>query len=264
MPDSTPAIRYSARDGVAHVTLAQAAKMNAMTLEMWTALPAAIARADADPDVRLIVLSGDGDKAFCAGADISEFGAVRTGNAAVAAYGAAVDAANTALVAAAKPTVALIRGICFGGGFGLAMCCDLRLATTDSRFRIPAARLGLGYEAKSIEGLVARIGMAGVADLLLSARILDGADALRYGIVNLSWTRDAFEQEASSYVQAMASNAPLTMQAVKRTLRELTRPDRDRNMDAADAMVGLCFASEDYKEGQRAFREKRAPVFRGR
>ncbi|MGL4441512.1 MAG: enoyl-CoA hydratase [Bosea sp. (in: a-proteobacteria)] len=264
MSDGIPHIRYHAEGGVAHVTLVQPARMNAMTLAMWTEMPTVLARADADADVRLIVLSGDGDKAFCAGADISEFGAVRTGAAAVAAYSTAVAGANSALVCARKPTVALIRGICFGGGFGLAMCCDLRLASDDSRFRIPAARLGLGYEADSIANLVARIGMAGVADLLLSARVLAKADALRYGIVNLSWPREDFAQEASDYVRAMASNAPLTMQAVKRTLRELARPDRDRDMAAAEAMVGLCFASDDYKEGQRAFAEKRAPIFRGR
>lgn len=259
-----PAIRYGATDGVAHVTLSQPAKLNAMTLEMWTDLPVVLARADADPDVRLIVVSGDGERAFCAGADISEFGVVRTGEKAVAAYSAAVDAANSALAATAKPTVAMIKGICFGGGFGLAMCCDLRLATHDATFRIPAARLGLGYEASSVAGLVARIGMAGVADLLLSARILDAADALRYGIVNQAWEREAFGQKASGYVEAMASNAPLTMQAVKYTLRELARADGEPDMAAAEAMVGKCFASEDYKEGQRAFLEKRAPAFRGK
>ena len=264
MSGEKPAIRYVVRDAIAHVTLAQPAKMNAMTLQMWTDLPDVLARADADLEARVIVLTGEGEKAFCAGADISEFGRVRTGEAAVAAYSAAVEAANKALSFTVKPTVALIRGICFGGGFGLAMCCDLRLATHDAQFRIPAARLGLGYETASIAGLVARIGMAGVADLLLSARILSAADALRYGIVNLIWDRETFEQDASDYVKAMAGNAPLTMQAVKRTLRELARPDHQQDMAAADAMVGRCFASDDYKEGQRAFLEKRVPIFRGR
>jgi enoyl-CoA hydratase/carnithine racemase len=264
MEKPPPAIRYEARDGVAHVTLSQPARMNAMTLDMWRSLPAALARADANPTIRVIALAGEGDRAFCAGADISEFGERRTGEAAVAAYGEAVEAANLALAAAAKPTVALIRGICFGGGFGLAMMCDLRLAAADARFRIPAARLGLGYDARSIGQLVARIGMAGVADLLLSARILDAADALRYGILNLAWAPEDFGREAASYVGAMAGNAPLTLQAVKRTLRELTLPETERDMAAAEALVGLCFASEDYKEGQQAFLEKRLPVFRGK
>jgi enoyl-CoA hydratase/carnithine racemase len=264
MTVAAPAIRYDARKGVAHITLSHPAKMNAMTLDMWRALPAALTRADEDPDVRLIAVAGDGERAFCAGADISEFGERRTGEAAVAAYGAAVAAANAALTGAAKPTVALIRGICFGGGFALAMCCDLRLATADARFRIPAARLGLGYETGSIQGLVARIGMAGVADLLLSARILDAADAVRYGILNLAWPRDGFEAEAAAYVAAMAQNAPLTLQAIKRTLRELALPEAERDMAAADALVRRCFASEDYAEGQRAFLDKRPPVFRGR
>ncbi len=264
MADDRPHIGYEARDGVAVITLSQPARMNAMTLDMWRDLPGKLKLADEDPEVRMITVAGAGDRAFCAGADISEFGERRTGEAAVAAYGAAVKEANAALADTAKPTVALIKGICFGGGFALAMCCDLRLATADSRFRIPAARLGLGYETGNIASLVRRVGMAGVADLLLSARILDAGDAVRYGLVNLSWPREEFAAKAQAYIGDMAQNAPLTMQAVKRTLRELALPESERDMAAADALVGRCFASEDYAEGQRAFREKRLPQFKGR
>ena len=256
-------IRYVAKDGVAEITIAQAAKMNAMTLGMWQALPDAVARAEQDPAVRVIVVTGEGEKAFSAGADISEFGQNRASEAGIAAYNAAVAAANAALASAGKPTVALIRGVCFGGGFGLAMCCDLRLATQDARFRIPAARVGLGYGFAGIESLVRRIGMAGVTDLLLSARILGADDALRYTIATLVWDRAEFDEKAGAYLSAMASNAPLTMQAIKRTLHELMRPEAERDVAGADALVARCFASLDYREGQQAFLEKRAPVFRG-
>ena len=257
-------IGYEARDGVAHITLDHAAKLNAMTMAMWLALPDVVARAEQDDDIRVIAVAGGGDKAFCAGADISQFGEHQSGREAVDAYGAAVVAGNAALASAGKPTVAVIRGICIGGGFGLAMCCDLRLATADSRFRIPAARLGLGYEYGVIDMLVRKIGMAGVADLLLSARMLDAKDALRYSIANNVWHRDMFDAEAATYLATIASNAPLTLRAIKRSLVELTRPEAERDMAAVDALIARCFSSEDYAEGQAAFREKRLPVFRGR
>jgi enoyl-CoA hydratase/carnithine racemase len=263
MTGSIPSIRYEALDGIASITLANSAKHNAMTLGMWQALPEAVARAEDNPTVRVISVTGEGEKAFCAGADISEFGTQRSSDAGIATYNAAVAAGNAALAAATKPTVALIRGICFGGGFGLALCCDLRLATHDSRFRIPAARVGLGYGYAGIEALVRKIGMGAVADLLLSARILDATDALRYQIANLVWDRATFNEKTGAYLVDMASNAPLTMQAVKRALLELARPEAQRDADAADALVATCFASLDYREGQQAFLEKRAPVFRG-
>ena len=263
MSESTPSIRYEAKDGLAHITFAHVARMNAMTLGMWKALPEAVARADADPEVRAIVVTGEGDKAFCAGADISEFAQVRSTEADVVAYEVAVTAANQALSGSKKPTIALIRGICFGGGFGLAMSCDLRLASRDSRFRIPAARLGVGYAFGGIVALAKRIGMAGVADLFLSARILDADDALRYTIATLVWERADFDEKAAEYLKTMATNAPLTMQAVKGALTQLMRPEAERDAAAAEALVTRCFESNDYREGQKAFLEKRAPVFRG-
>ena len=263
MSAAIPAIRYESAGPLARITLANAARHNAMTLQMWQSLPDMIAKAVADDSVRVIVLTGEGEKAFCAGADISEFGTARSSSEAVAIYNAAVAEANAALANAAKPTVALIRGICFGGGFGLAMSCDLRLATEDSRFRIPAAKVGLSYGYAGVEALVRRIGMAGVAELLLSARIFDAADALRYQIIHRLWPRTDFEEKAGAYLTEMGGNAPLTLQAVKRALVELARPEMERDPAAAEALVAKCFESLDYQEGQRAFLEKRPPVFRG-
>jgi enoyl-CoA hydratase/carnithine racemase len=258
-----PSIRYEVADGVAALTIDQSAKMNAMTFEMWSSLPAVIERAEIDRSVRVIAISGAGERAFCAGADISQFREKRSSADAVAAYDRAVTAANSAVAAAAKPTVAVISGICFGGGFGLAMCCDLRIASSNSRFQIPAARLGLGYNFRNVELLARKLGMGPVADLLLNARIIDAREAERLGIANSVFERDNFRADAATYLARIAANAPLTLRAVKRALIELVRPEAERDIGAVDALVAACFGSSDYREGQAAFREKRKPVFRG-
>lgn len=258
-----PAIRYAVANGAATLTIDQPSKMNAMTFEMWSSLPGLVARAAADPAVRVIAVTGAGEKAFCAGADISQFGDKRSSADAVAAYDRAVAEGQAALNNAAKPTVAVIRGICFGGGFGLAMCCDLRIASSDSRFRVPAARLGLGYTFKNLQLLVQKLGPGPVADLFYSARIIDAGEAHQAGVVNSLFDRETFEAEAASYVARIAGNAPLTLKAVKRALIELARPEAERDASAVDALVAACFHSEDYREGQKAFKEKRDPVFKG-
>jgi enoyl-CoA hydratase/carnithine racemase len=226
-------------------------------------LPELIARAEADDNVRVILLRGAGDKAFCAGADISQFQERRSGPDAVADYERAVSAALEAVAAASKPTVAAIRGICFGGGMALALCCDLRLAAADARFRIPAARLGLGYDFANIARLVHRVGPGTAADFLFTARTVEAVEALALGVVQRVYAADRFAQEAAACVAAIAGNAPLTLTAAKRALRELERPDHERDRTAVDRLVAACFASADYAEGQAAFREKREPRFRG-
>ena len=259
-----PAIRYEASGGVARLTIDQPAKLNAMTYEMWASLPALVARAEQDESVRLIALTGEGERAFCAGADISQFGEKRSGDAAVEAYEVAVAAGNAALSSAAKPTVALIRGICFGGGFGLAMGCDLRIGAEGARFRVPAARLGLGYAYPGMSALVAKLGLGPVADIMLSARIVEAQEAQRLGVLNALWSAESFQEESHAYLARIAANAPLTLRAIKRALVELARPEAERDGAAVDALVAACFASADYREGQAAFRDKRDPVFLGR
>lgn len=258
-----PAVRYEAARGIARLTIDQPAKMNAMTYDMWASVPDLIRRAEADREVRVIVLEGAGDKAFCAGADISQFGEKRTGEEAVKAYDRAVGAGMDAVLTAAKPTIALIRGICFGGGCALALTCDIRFCTDDSRFRVPAARLGLGYGFDNIRMMIGKIGTAAVADILLSARILPAADAEKAGVVHRAHPRASFEAETGAYLDMVAANAPLTLAAIKRALVELARPEAVQDRSAVDALVAQCFDSEDYREGQKAFLEKRLPVFRG-
>ncbi|MEN9708935.1 MAG: hypothetical protein RIQ68_1343, partial [Pseudomonadota bacterium] len=175
-------VDYEVRDGVARLTLHQPQKLNAMSFDMWSALPALVARAVADDKVRAIAVEGAGEKAFCSGADISQFGEKRSSEEAVAAYEEAVRGGLAALAEAQKPTLALIRGICFGGGLALAMSCDLRLVREGARFSIPAAKLGLGYAYNNLDFLVRRIGLGAAADIFYSARQLDAHEAQRLGL----------------------------------------------------------------------------------
>jgi len=257
-------IGYSAQGGVARIVLDQVAKHNAMSFSMWSDLPGAVNQALADPDVRVITVEGAGEKAFCAGADISQFGEQRSGPDAVAAYNNAVNAGYMALTEATKPTVAIIRGICFGGGMALAMSCDLRIAATGSRYRIPAGRLGLGYGYDAVMRLVRRLGPGPVAEILFTAKILTAEEARGYGVLQQLYPAESFAAEAAAYVGLIAENAPLTLAAVKRTLLDVDRPEAERDPAAVAAMVAACYASADYQEGQAAFKAKRTPVFTGR
>jgi enoyl-CoA hydratase/carnithine racemase len=143
------------------------------------------------------------------------------------------------------------------------MCCDLRVAASGSRFRIPAGRIGLGYGFGGVEMLVRKLGMGPVADLMLSARIIDATEAARLGIANTVFDSATFGADIEIFLARIAGNAPLTLRAVKRALIEILRPDAERDIGAVDALVAACFSSNDYREGQLAFREKRDPVFTG-
>ena len=256
-------IRFAVEHAVATLTIDHPTKLNAMSLAMWRAIPALVAQAVADPAVRVIVVTGAGDKAFCAGADISRFGTERTGAEAVAAYDAAVEQAETALAQAAKPTVALIGGLCFGGGLGLAIACDLRLCSDAARFRLPAARLGIGYGLPGVARLTQRLGFAAAAEILFTARIFDAAEAKGLGIVSRISAAERFAQDSASLLADIAGNAPLSLMAAKSALVELEKPESERDASAVDAAVAACYESADYAEGQLAFAQKRAPIFQG-
>jgi enoyl-CoA hydratase/carnithine racemase len=235
-----------------------------MRFDMWQALSRLIARANADDTVRIIALSGAGDKAFSAGADISQFVARRSAAAAVEEYEGIVAQGIRALENSPKPTVALVRGICYGGGLVLSLGCDLRFASDDARFCVPAARLGIGYATGNIALMIKRLGVGPTMDILLSARVVDAEEALRLGMANRVFTRADFDEGTATALQMMAGHAPLTLRAIKRGIAELIKTDPGRDLSAADLAVSQCFLSEDYKEGQKAFLEKRQPQFKGR
>lgn len=258
-----PSLHYRTTGPVARLTIDNPARRNAMTLDMWTALPELVRRAEADPEVRVILLRGAGEAAFCAGADISQFSENRSGEDGGRVYDAAVEAAQAALCAAGKPTVAYVRGACFGGGVGIALSCDLRVAAADARFRIPAARLGLGYAFSNVELVAARLGASATADLLFTARTVDAEEARRLGLVGRLFGADEADAAVEDLVTAIGGNAPLTLRAVKRALVELARPAAERDAGAVDTLLRACQGSEDYREGQAAFKEKREPRFRG-
>ncbi len=239
-------------------------KHNAVSLEMWEAAEGILADFVKDDDVRVIVLSGAGGKAFVSGADISKFEDERATAAAIVRYGEMTARVYQALEAAAKPTIAMIRGYCIGGGLALAVSCDLRICSDNSRFALPAARLGLGYPFAGLRRLVGVVGIGFAKEICFTARRFDAAEAAAMGLVNRVAPASQLDDLVREYAEAIAGNAPLTVKAMKRILGEIAKDAEDRDRAACDALVAECFASEDYIEGRRAFVEKRKPVFTGR
>jgi enoyl-CoA hydratase/carnithine racemase len=255
---------FSHTDGaLGFLTFNNPERHNAMSLDMWQNGASALESLAEDPAVRVIILTGAGGKSFVSGADISKFDSERASPEGVAIYNAALEHFLEVLLACPQPTIAMIRGYCIGGGLGIAVCCDLRVASDHSRFGIPAAKLGLGYGLENLRHLKNVIGPQFSAEMLFTARQYDAASAVVMGLVNHVLLDSAIEVYVRDMAETIAANAPLTIRAAKGILQELQRDDSGPDIAKCERLLRACFESEDYREGRRAFLEKRKPAFSG-
>lgn len=251
-------------DSTLHIRFNNPARHNALSVDMWEAVPPLLALAEQDDRVRLVVFSGAGDKAFVSGADISQFEDMRAAQAAVTRYELMAETTLMGIHDFSKPTLACIRGYCIGGGVNVAISCDIRIAASDAVFAIPAARLGLGYRYSAMKNLVNLIGPGAAKDLFFTARRVDAVEAKSLGLITRHAEPDALEALLGEYTRALADNAPLTVAAGKAITREILKPSPELDHALCASLIRGCFDSADYTEGRTAFMEKRKPVFRGR
>ena len=237
---------------------------NAVKLAMWEAMPTVIDAFEADDDIKVVVLQGAGDKAFISGADISEFEEVRSTPESTKNYENAADGAMDRLSKCRKPTIAMIRGWCMGGGAGIAVSCDMRMASSDSRFGIPAAKLGVGYRVGGIAKLVDLVGPSFAKEIFYTGRPFDAQEAVTMGLVNKLFAPEDLQAGVDDYCDIISANAPLTVASVKQMVNQIVDHKNPIDWEHCEALVDECFASEDYIEGRTAFMEKRKPVFRGK
>lgn len=261
---STERIEVWTEAAALHIRFNNPARHNALSVDMWEALPPLLAQAEVDDAIRIVVFSGAGEKSFVSGADITQFEDMRAAREAVAYYEAMAEESLMSIYNCRKPTLALIRGYCIGGGVNVAISCDLRLASADSVFSIPAARLGLGYRYSALKNLVDLIGVGAAKDLFFSARRIDAAEAKALGLITRLADPDELAALLAQYTGALAENAPITVQAGKAIMAEIVKPSPEIDMALCQQQIRHCFESDDYIEGRKAFMEKRKPVFNGR
>jgi enoyl-CoA hydratase len=247
-----------------HIRLNNPARHNALSVDMWEAIPPLLAQAEGDDRVRLVVFSGAGEKAFASGADISQFEDMRAAREAVSRYEVMAESALMGIHRFSKPTLACIRGYCIGGGVNVAISCDLRIASSDSVFSIPAARLGLGYRYSAMKNLVDLIGPGAAKDLFFTARRIDAEEARSMGLIARVCAPEALDALLAEYAAALAANAPLTVRAGKAIIGEILKPSPEVDFELCQKLIRGCFESDDYAEGRRAFMEKRKPAFGGK
>jgi len=261
---STDKILGTKQGAIGFLTFNNPEKLNAISPEMTQAAAAVIDDFAADPAVRVVVLKGAGSKAFVSGGDISKYEGNRATPEQIAAYTKITAGFRTSLRGIGKPTIAMIRGWCLGGGLAIALNCDLRICSEDAQFGVPAARLGIGYSAESLGQLIELAGPSVAKEILFTARRYTAYEAHRIGLVNHVLQAGMLEAFVNNYAETMANNAPLSIVSAKRVIDEYVKDADKRDQALADKAVADCFASQDYVEGRRAFMEKRKPVWTGR
>jgi enoyl-CoA hydratase len=251
-------------DGVGTVTFNQPEKRNAMSVEMWVGFGEILQEFAADDTVRVVVLTGAGDKAFVSGADISQFEKQRSDEETRLEYERKTAFGRGTYENFSKPVIARIQGFCLGGGLAIAMAADLRIASDDSQFGIPAARLGISYGYTAVHRLVSLVGPAEARMLLYTGDRIPASDALRIGLVNRVVPVAELDVAVAKLTRTIVSNAPLSVISMKKTVTEATKDEALADKAAIAASIAGCFNSADYREGRTAFMEKRKPVFAGK
>jgi enoyl-CoA hydratase/carnithine racemase len=251
------------KDGVGYITFNNPEKHNAVSIEMWDALEQILDGFRSSQDIRVIVLSGAGGKAFVSGADISKFDKERSSKEAVLSYNKRTQKVYENLETFPKPTIAMIDGYCIGGGLNLAVCCDIRICSEKSKFAMPAAKLSLGYPFSSIKRLFDVMGPGMAKHFMFSAEKISASEALACGLVQKLVSEDSIDSYVKDYALNIANNAPLTIKAMKQIGIEISKNSDERDLLLCEKLASACFDSEDYKEGRKAFMEKRKPNFQG-
>lgn len=262
MNTNEPEILLNIEGPLGWVIINRPAARNALSLSVWRGIAAHMEALASNRDVRVVIVRGAGEEAFLAGADITEFPAIRANAQATLEYDRQTAQALHAIEALPQPAIAMINGACFGGGCSVALACDVRIAAHHAKLAIPAARLGLAYPF--VDNLVHTVGKGNAADVLLSARTLDAEEALRIGLVNRVVPRAELEANVRRYALQVAEGAPLTLAAHKAAIQEATRREAERDPARLQKLVESCFDSDDYREGVAAFIEKRKAKFVGR
>lgn len=251
-------------DAIGTMTFNQPEKRNAVSMEMWNGVAEILEEFEANDQVRVVVIAGAGDKAFVSGADISQFDKQRSNAEARKEYARLTGVGRRRLQNFSKPMIAKINGFCIGGGLAIAMQADLRVASENSSFGIPAARLGIAYSPDSVEQLTTLIGPARARMMLYTAERFDAKEAERIGLINQYVPAADLDETVRQLAETIAGNAPLSVAAARHAITELSKSDAQRDIAAIDAAVARCYDSEDYREGRQAFKEKRIPKFVGR
>lgn len=250
-------------EGVGYITFNNPEKHNAVSIEMWDALEKILDEFRSSKDIRVIVLNGSGGKSFVSGADISKFDKERSSKEAVLSYNKRTQKVYELLETFPKPTIAMIDGYCIGGGLNLAVCCDIRICSEKSKFAMPAAKLSLGYPFSSIKRLFDVMGPGMAKHFMFTAEKISASEALACGLVQKLVSEENIETYVRDYALTISHNAPLTIKAMKQIGIEILKNSDERDLLLCEQLASACFDSEDYKEGRKAFMEKRKPNFKG-